>query len=544
MRTHRLIFGGTALCGVFLFGCNDQAARPKAASRTRSLEVAEVAKPDRPRLTLRRIYSPSHATGCEPVLAANVTPATASPIPVATATGKPATIPSSTLSNATSPEAIHERNLQELGVMPAPGAGPLSESAEAAIDETIRFTPTTRPTQPPAQRPPQATEENVDTNKPPREWQRATDDWFGLRPRLDDAGISFQGNLTLDYSRNFRGGVNTEHGATRNLLNLNVTFELERLAGWKGATVFANFQNQAGDNGSDLVGDIQAFDNVDADGRTQLSEVWFEQRLFDDRLRIKLGKIDGNSEFGTVPTAGEFINSSMGVSPTILAMPKYPDPAMSVNVFVHPTDWLYVGGGLYDGAGQEGIATGSRGPATAFGKPADLYMVGEVGVTWEAAGRLNGRFVAGLWHATGKLPKFDGGTSDGATGPYAIAEQSIWRENPADAEDEQGIAAFFQYGYADPSVSDFEHHIGGGLTWTGALPGRDDDVVGVGATWVQLGDIQPGNAGDEIAVELFYKVRVLKWLSLKPDLQYIHHPGGDRNAGDALVGTIRLMAEF
>ncbi|MDB5296736.1 MAG: Carbohydrate-selective porin, OprB family, partial [Phycisphaerales bacterium] len=44
--------------------------------------------------------------------------------------------------------------------------------------------------------------------------------------------------------------------------------------------------------------------------------------------------------------------------------------------------------------------------------------------------------------------------------------------------------------------------------------------------------------------ELFYKVQVTKFFSLKPDLQYIHNPGGVRGRDDALVGTLRLTLSF
>jgi hypothetical protein len=53
----------------------------------------------------------------------------------------------------------------------------------ATIDDDRRFEPTERPERPEAQHPPVSTPENVDTGKPVHDWQRATDDWFGLRPK-------------------------------------------------------------------------------------------------------------------------------------------------------------------------------------------------------------------------------------------------------------------------------------------------------------------------------------------------------------------------
>jgi porin len=424
--------------------------------------------------------------------------------------------------------------------------GPIEGSAEASIDDNLRFLPTTRPMQPDPQRPPLSTEANVDTNKPVHEWQRATDDWLGARPWLDDRGVSFQANWTLDYSKNFRGGVDTAGSAFRHLFNANVTLDTERLVGLKGGTFFLNFQNQSGDFGSDLTGDVQAYSNIDADGRTQISELWYGQSLIDGRLEVRVGKIDANSAFARVENGGEFIHSSMGVSPTIVGMPKYPDPSVGVDVFVRPTEEIYFGVGVYDGAGVEGVRTGERGPGTVFGEPSDLFVIAEGGVLWTLPGGRAGRAAFGVWHHTGRFEKFDGGTVGGATGPYVVVDQVLWRERGSDDEDAQGIGAFLQYGYADPDVSAFEHHVGGGLAWTGAVPGRDDDVLGLGASWVKFSD--RGGAGftedGELAVELFYKMRLLKWLSVKPDLQYIQHPGGERGRDDAWVGTLRIVMDL
>ena len=67
---------------------------------------------------------------------------------------------------------------------------------------------------------------------------------------------------------------------------------------------------------------IQAFVNNDADDFTALYELWYEQYLFDDVVRVKIGKLDANSEFAYVEHGGEFIHSSPGVSPSILSFPR------------------------------------------------------------------------------------------------------------------------------------------------------------------------------------------------------------------------------
>jgi porin len=47
----------------------------------------------------------------------------------------------------------------------------------------------------------------------------------------------------------------------------------------------------------------------------------------------------------------------------------------------------------------------------------------------------------------------------------------------------------------------------------------------------------------ESAIELHYGFKVLPWLDVKPDVQYILNPG-TRGASNALVATLRVMVAF
>ncbi len=420
--------------------------------------------------------------------------------------------------------------------------GPVEGSAAASVDDDIRFAPTTRPATPEAQHPPESNDKNVDTGKPVHEWQRLTDDWGGLRPWLDDHGVSFQASLTLDSSTVLTGGV--DHGsAFRGLLNANVTVDTDKLARWKGGTFFTNFQQQSGDNGGVDAGDIQGVSNIDADGRTQISEVWFEQKLWDDRLRIKVGKVDANGDFAHTPDADEFINGSFGGTPAILGFPTYPDPAMSANVFVKPIEHLDLGFGVYDGSTQAGHTTGDDGPAGFVGGASHLFYVGEAGWSYSVKGALDGRLSAGAWHHTAEFPRFDGGTDDGATGQYAMLDQKLWRENPDKPDDPQGIAVFARYAHASGVVSAIEHQVDTGLAWTGLIPHRDDDVLGLGLTWAGISDHAGLAVNNETVYELFYRLRLTTWFSVKPDMQYIHD-GAAGAKSDTVVGTIRVVIDF
>lgn len=368
---------------------------------------------------------------------------------------------------------------------------------------------------------------------PWRQWSRLSGDWGELRTALEDHGFSPGATYLLDASDVFNGGVR-RRGIVRGLLDLNLTFDPKPTTGIEGGTFFAQYYFRHGPDGSADAGVLQPYDNMDAGPLSRAEEVWYEQKLLDGRLRVKAGQVDANAEFDFI-SPGDFIHSSFGHSPTAFSMPTYPDPALSVNAFVYPTEWVYGGAGIYWG--------NFRHLAGSFDDP---YLIGEVGVTYPGVQRFGpGRVAIGGWHDTHSFDRFDGSSQKGASGFFALAEQQIWNELPDTSGDHQGISAFIQYGYADPDVSAFEHHFGVGLNSAGPIPGRDDDTAGVYWSWVRTS--RASGAGfdrNESALEFYYRLAITPFFTVQPDLQWIWNPGGHTSPDSAFVGTIRASFIF
>lgn len=396
--------------------------------------------------------------------------------------------------------------------------------------------PTTGPTSRPAEEP---------ARKPFAQWPRATGKWFGVRQWLDDRGIDVAPSITLDFAKNLRGGDSTNGFNAQRLFNLNLTIDTDALFGWKGGTFFANLQHHHGDGADEDVGDFCGTSNLTADFDTQLAELWYEQKLVDEKLRARLGKIDANSEFAYAEYAAEFVNSAMGSPATSPLLPTYPDPATGMTLFAHPADSFYAGGGICDGAAADGIRTGRRGPATFLGS-SGVFLIGECGLKWKAAANRNyGRTAIGAWWHTGQFDGLDAQQHGAANGAYFVLDQSLWREDPQAEDDAQGIGMFLQYDWADPDISPADHHVAGGLGWTGPVPSRDDDMLGLGLSYVHFSNARLAGFADdfELAAELFYKIQLTPFLSVKTDVQYIVNPGGSK-LDDALVFLVRVETAF
>ena len=354
-------------------------------------------------------------------------------------------------------------------------------------------------------------------------------------------------------------------------MTLDVSLDLGTAFGLPGGTVFLQYLsvNPEGGGSADA-GDIQVFSNIESDRHLDvIYELWYEQLLLDDRLRLKVGKVDANSEFAFVDAAGDFSNSSAGFSPTILAFPSYPDPAMSVNVFVSLVEteaWrLGAGYGVYDGALNDGVPTGGQGPASFFSgdRSSDLFHVWQGELSWSdaraAARWFNaGRVSAGAWHHTGSFDRFDGGTESGTSGGFLTFETRVFDplRAPSGAAtgggpstgasaSERGVYAFAQLGFSDDAVSEIAHHVAGGVVWRGPVAARPDDALGVYLSFVDLSD-EPaaGFSRDEFVVDAYYRVQVSPAVFVQAELQFIAHPSGDPDVDHAMVGGVRFGVSF
>src|SRR5438067_260777 len=102
---------------------------------------------------------------------------------------------------------------------------------------------------------------------------------------------------TADVAGTVRGG--TAH-AGRALDNLDVIVDgdLEKLVGWRGATVHGYLLNNSGGMPNDLAGTLQGVDNIEVGRpRARLYELWLQAGFAGDRGSALAGLYDLNSEF-------------------------------------------------------------------------------------------------------------------------------------------------------------------------------------------------------------------------------------------------------
>jgi porin len=403
------------------------------------------------------------------------------------------------------------------------GAPPSTENASPIVDATTQSATAPTPS-------------TFDSNM--------TGDWWGQRQSLQDSGITIGATLTLEGFDNLEGGIHTSPAVGATTFDLNLALDTEKLLHLPGGEFYVDLEDHAFRNPSTaLVGDLQVFDKQNTSPYLQIFEMWYQQNLFDDKIRVKVGKVDANTEFSVIDNGLPFINSSTQVSPTIFMFPTTPDPMPSVNVFFTPNELYYASFGAYYANRSDRFGDLMDDPAKIQPAAFGTFLIGETGLKWHVAPILEqaGNLKVGAWGDTGTFARFDGARQGGTYGYYAILDQTIWQPT-GEPDNGRGLRTFLEYGGTESDINPIDRHIGGGITWTGPLAARPNDIIGFSPQYAHITPEAGLPHPYELALETFYQWQLSSWAFVQPDLQYIVHPGG--TYPNALVATLRLQVSF
>ena len=436
-----------------------------------------------------------------------------------------------------------------------------------------------------AQTPPQQPE------APPGFWEQdtLTGNWDGLRTRLADAGITLGLQEQSEVWGNLMGGL--RRGATYNgLTTVSLLLDLDKLAGWSGATFFVNaFQIHGRGPSGNLVGNMQLVSNIEATRDTRLYDLWLEQKLLNGRLNIRIGQEGANDEMMIAGDAAVFLNSSFGF-PALPATdlpdggPNYPMATPFVRVKYDASDAISLVGAAYNG---DPAPPGSGDPqlrdagGTAFRLNDHALLFAELWYSRnkapDAAG-LPATYKLGAWFDSARFADVlydDTGLSlanPASSGMprqhlhdfavYGIADQTIWRKS---GKENQAVALFVQVMGAPDDRNLSNLFVEAGLNWKAPITGRDNDVFGLAVSYEGIGAAArryssdlvffSGSgapyAGNETVVEATYLYQVAPWWLLQPDAQYVVNPGagipptpGGKPLQNAFIIGVRATITF
>jgi porin len=377
-----------------------------------------------------------------------------------------------------------------------------------------------------------------------------TGDWGGARGLLYELGVALQVRYATELAYNARGGKG--HALRQaGQFDVGLGVDMDKLVGLKGGTFQFTFTHRNGNNlGADMeLGNLQLVQEVYGRGNVgRLTQLWYDQLLFGDRVHLKLGRMTVGEDTADFPC--DFQNLTFcGAQPGNIVGNywfNWPVSQWGSRLRVDLAKVAYVQVAAYE------VNPRNLDPSFYFGR-----FTGATGVmvplelgwnpTFGSGGRLVGLYKLGAWVDTSNAPDvlLPDVTRPKRYGAYFVARQQVTHVLDADNK-AQGLNVFLRLTQADQATSSVDSQYTLGLGYTG-LFGREDDDLGfaLGRTHSngryvtaqrlkQQSDASVLVPRSEYLTEVYYSLHVAPWLVLRPNVQYIR-PGGDEDARNIVV---------
>jgi porin len=355
--------------------------------------------------------------------------------------------------------------------------------------------------------------------------------------RIWDVGLTYK----IDVMAPVAGGLRNKPYGLDNV-DLVGTADLDRLAGWTGASAHIHLLNNNGGSPNDAAGTLQGIDNIEVSSqRLRLFEAWLNQQ-FGDNVGLRLGLYDLNSEFYSAPSAGLLLAPPFGIGSEIAATGPngpsiFPSTALAVRLRVEAHGYYTHFAVVNAAAGTVGDAGGVD---VSFNSGA--LVIGEVGHEGDV------KISLGAWAYTRRQDDVRQLDPNGeplrrrAFGGYLLADIPILNSGSSGY-----VSLFGRAGWSDGRTTPYSGGWQLGISVRELIVGHPDSALSLGIHEGRLSSAYRANERDaggspaksERAIELTVSDRVASRLTLQPDIQWIFDPGGDRRRRSLVVMGLR-----
>ena len=371
-------------------------------------------------------------------------------------------------------------------------------------------------------------------------------DWNGERTALKEQGYDFTmaytGELGSVLHSKDTSGHDSEYAGQ---LTLGTNFDLEKILGWADTEAQITLTQRHGKNVTNesdaLRGQLSSAQEVWGREETwRLTDFWIKKKFLDQKLDVKLGRYGVAEEFNSF--ACDFQNlaicgSQMG---NWSGDQWYNWPvsqwAMRVKYNLTPELFVQMGGFEYNpenlerGKGFNLSTDGSHGAIL----PAEVVWSPKL-----TAQNLPGQYRLGYFYSTADISKLDQPTQTGHRhGGWVSMKQQLTAHQGDVSRGLTGSLNAVFFDQATNNISDMQNIA---LSYKGIADARPQDEIAVG-----LGRIHKtrDESGSEYNAEIYYGLQATQWLTVRPNVQYVHHVGADKDGNNAWVGGIKFITAF
>jgi porin len=386
-----------------------------------------------------------------------------------------------------------------------------------------------------------------------------TGDWGGERTKLINAGIDLSGGYTSEIANNLRGGTAEETRYTDQWV-LSSDFNLQKLLGINDAEFKLTITDR---NGQDLGADanlhtLELVQEVWGRGQTwRLTQFEYRERWWADVFDLKVGRMtvgedfaSFNCEFQNLTFCGSQPGNLRGdlwynwpVSQWASRLRLKLDAGHYLQVGVYQVNPTYIDDSW---ARHDGLYP--------YNPPGTIGALIPVEFGWMPSTALPGSYKFGGWYSTSQSADVGSNGKDHPYGFYVNLLQRVFGQKTG-----PGTDLFLNATKADGATSaSIDSQMTIGVQIKGPFAGREHDSIGlafgvshvnskVAAVDYDLNRLDSDNGpvpGSERVAELYYGFSPIRSIVLRPNLQFVSHPGGVSSYPDVVVVGLKTTVDF
>ena len=405
-----------------------------------------------------------------------------------------------------------------------------------------------------------------------------TGDWGGERTKLIEQGIDIKADYVGEVGANLHGGYNDDKTARySDQFGLGVALDLQKLWGWDNTQAKIQLTNRNGQNiSNDRIGDPRAgtlSSSQEVYGRghmVRLTQLWIQHQFLDGKLDVKAGYFGEGEDFNTFPCEFQnlaFCGSQVGNWATNVWY-NWPVSQAALRVKYNITPELYAQIGAYNqnpsqlehGNGFKLSGSGTKGTVL----PVELVWSPKLN-------NLPGEYRVGYYKSTAPADDVkvnitndgqDYRVRDSKHGYWFVVQQQLTSHN---GDPSRGLNIAANATFHDKATNIVDNYQSLMFVYKGPFDARPKDDIGIGAARIHVNDDVKKSAEQinaslgvtdyndplysplrttEYNYEINYGFHVTYWLTVRPNVQYITHPGGVHQVDNALVAGLKIQSVF
>ncbi|MFH7804839.1 carbohydrate porin [Acinetobacter sp. BSP-53] len=386
-------------------------------------------------------------------------------------------------------------------------------------------------------------------------------DWNGQRTALQQKGYDF----SLGYTGEIATLLDSDHHSSdgteyADQFAIGVHFDLNRILGWQDTeaqiTVTERNGRSLSNSSAALNGHLSSVQEVWGRGQTwRLTDFWIKKKFLEQKLDLKVGRFgegeDFNSfdcDFQNLALCGSQVGNWVGDQ-----WYNWPVSQWAARAKYNFTPDVYAQVGAYEynpenlerGKGFNLSTDGSHGTII----PAEVVWTPKLG-----AAKLPGEYRAGYYYSSADAAEIkEASQTEHKQGAWVVAKQQLTAHN---GDSSRGLSAFVNLTVHDRDTNKVSDMQNMGLVYKGLMDFHPQDEIAIGIARIKINhDVSDANIrnnsvdarglqSEEYDTEIYYGIHATNWLTIRPNIQYIHQVGAYKNGENAWVGGIKLQTAF